>query len=518
MTNLSELLPSGGGQNAVDFTASGTLNNGTIVGLKSDGTVAVLDPSTVGSPADFANTSNVAFPAAAYDGIRNVVHIAFRDNQSGGYVTHCAGSISGSTITWGTPSTIDTTVAGPKDIDIAFNGSIQFPIVTWCQASGGDLYVKSGTGGSGTNMNWNGNRLLVASGDNNNCMIAYNPNASNASSAETLLAYGYQQGNTLYVKALTTTNGGITSVKATAYPAYGGSDQYNPVGLVKIALSNSFILVSNRNNYTTGAQGCACYQVTINSSSITHSSGANIGTGFSITGTTCDESLSSNTGRMAADFNQGNTAIITGAFNEGGQANTLRAYVLTANGTSVVPSVSSPVDMLPGQSGNIFYGASTVFDTNANKFVTVVGLGTNSYYAIVLTSTQSGTTFTVESGQTNLQAQNIYYDQIVSAYSDHSNNVFIASNQNPNTYYRGVMFTAGSLGIDKVIGITAQAISNGASGTVNLLGGINESQSGLTAGTDYYVDASTGQLTASSSGNTFIGTAVSATTLNIKDL
>ena len=80
------------------------------------------------------------------------------------------------------------------------------------------------------------------------------------------------------------------------------------------------------------------------------------------------------------------------------------------------------------------------------------------------------------------------------------------------------MFTAGSLGIDKVIGITSQAISNGASGTVNLLGGINESQSGLTAGTDYYVDASTGQLTASSSGNTFIGTAVSATTLNIKDL
>lgn len=517
MTNLSELLPSGGGQNAVEFTASGTLNNGTIVGLKSDGTVAVLDPSTVGSPADFANTSNVAFAAAAYDGIRNVVHIAYRENQSGGYVTHCAGSISGSTITWGTPSTIDTTVAGPKDIDIAFNGSIQFPIVTWCQASGGDLYVKSGTGGSGTNMNWNGNRLLVQSGDNNNCMIAYNPNASNASSAETLLTYNYQGSGTLYVKALTTTNGGITSVKATDYPAYG-SDQYLPVGLVKIATSNSFLLVANQVNYTTGAQGCACYQVTIGSTSISYSSAGTIGTGFSITGTACDESLSSNTHRMAADFNQGTTAVITGAFNEGGQANTLRAYVLTGNGTGSAPSVSSPVDMLPGQSGNIFYGASTVFDTNANKFVTVVGLGTNSYYAIVLTSTQSGTTFTVDSGQTNLQAQNIYYDQIVAAYSDHSNNVFIASNQNPNTYYRGVMFTAGSLGIDKVIGITAQAISNGASGTVNLLGGINESQSNLTIGTDYYVDASTGQLTADSSGNTFIGTAISGTTLNIKDL
>ena len=316
-------------------------------------------------------------------------------------------------------------------------------------------------------------------------MIAYNPNASSASSAETLLAYNYQADGTLYVKALTTTNGGITSVKATDYPASSSPIHYLPVGLVKIAASNSFLLVANEVNYTTGAQGCACYQVTIGSTSISHSSAGTIGTGFSITGTTCAESLSSNTHRMAADFNQGNTAVITGAFNEGGQANTLRAYVLTGNGTSSAPSVSSPVDMLPGQSGNIFYGTSTVFDTNANKFVTAVGLGTNSYYTIVLTSTQSGTTFTVDSGQTSLQSQNIYYDGVVAAYSSHSNNVLIASQQNPASNYRGVMFTPGSLNVDKVIGITAQAITNGASGTVNLLGGINESQSGLTPGTDY---------------------------------
>ena len=135
-----------------------------------------------------------------------------------------------------------------------------------------------------------------------------------------------------------------------------------------------------------------------------------------------------------------------------------------------------------------------------------------------MTSTLSGTTFTVNSGQTSLQSQNIYYDAITATYSDHTNNTVITSNQNPVAAYRGVTFAVGTLNVDKLIGITAQAISNGASGTVNLLGGINESQSGLTPGLDYYVDASTGQLTATSSGNTFIGTAVSATTLNIKDL
>ena len=42
MSNLSELLPTGGGQNAVDFVATGTLASGQAVILKTDGTVAAL--------------------------------------------------------------------------------------------------------------------------------------------------------------------------------------------------------------------------------------------------------------------------------------------------------------------------------------------------------------------------------------------------------------------------------------------------------------------------------------------
>ena len=33
MSNLSDLLPSGGGQNIVEFTASGTISSGQAVGL-----------------------------------------------------------------------------------------------------------------------------------------------------------------------------------------------------------------------------------------------------------------------------------------------------------------------------------------------------------------------------------------------------------------------------------------------------------------------------------------------------
>ena len=49
MSNLSELLPSGGGQNVVEFTASGTAASGKPVILNTNGTVTQVAESTVSS-------------------------------------------------------------------------------------------------------------------------------------------------------------------------------------------------------------------------------------------------------------------------------------------------------------------------------------------------------------------------------------------------------------------------------------------------------------------------------------
>ena len=47
MSNLSELLPTGGGQNSVDFVATGTLASGQTVALKTDGTVEAVATTSV---------------------------------------------------------------------------------------------------------------------------------------------------------------------------------------------------------------------------------------------------------------------------------------------------------------------------------------------------------------------------------------------------------------------------------------------------------------------------------------
>ena len=71
--------------------------------------------------------------------------------------------------------------------------------------------------------------------------------------------------------------------------------------------------------------------------------------------------------------------------------------------------------------------------------------------------------------------------------------------------------TQSNLLVNDIVGIADEAISNGASGPVNLIGGIDNNQSSLTTGTTYYV-ASNGDLsTSSTSPNKKLGVAISAT-------
>ena len=66
----------------------------------------------------------------------------------------------------------------------------------------------------------------------------------------------------------------------------------------------------------------------------------------------------------------------------------------------------------------------------------------------------------------------------------------------------------------EIIGFTTGAITSGATGDVTVIGGLNDQQSGLTAGTKYYVSG-TGGLTTTDSG-VYAGRALSSTNLLVK--
>ena len=110
MSNLSELLPAGAGAKSAKFVATGNLASGQTVALKADGTVEAI--VAVGGLPE-AGTS-VAFNSASqelattYDSNSNKVVIAFRDQGNSSYGTAVVGTVSGTSISFGTPVVFGT--------------------------------------------------------------------------------------------------------------------------------------------------------------------------------------------------------------------------------------------------------------------------------------------------------------------------------------------------------------------------------------------------------------------------
>ena len=103
---------------------------------------------------------------------------------------------------------------------------------------------------------------------------------------------------------------------------------------------------------------------------------------------------------------------------------------------------------------------------------------------------------------------------------DTTANVYIAALRKGSTDI-GISFvfnSATGAGVADFIGLADAAISNAATGKINVKGSINSKQSSLTIGSDYYVQNDGSISTTSTSPAVKIGQAVTATTINMMDL
>ena len=82
----------------------------------------------------------------------------------------------------------------------------------------------------------------------------------------------------------------------------------------------------------------------------------------------------------------------------------------------------------------------------------------------------------------------------------------------------GQIEAADSANLANVIGLAAAAITSGATGDINVFGGINEAQTGLTIGSNYYINSSGSLTTSNTRPYLALGQAISATTINLRDL
>ena len=107
MSNLSDLLPAGGGGLTKEFVASGNLSNGQTLILNSDGTVTAVAGSGSGAsvPAGSVSRFDVGatkFPSSHYDGSTGRLVVVFADQTNGYYGTACVGTVTGTSIVFST--------------------------------------------------------------------------------------------------------------------------------------------------------------------------------------------------------------------------------------------------------------------------------------------------------------------------------------------------------------------------------------------------------------------------------
>ena len=152
MTNLSDLLPAGGSAKEATAVASGNIATGQTIVLKSNGQIEVVSETQISE--GFGSTvtwdSGANYPqqvAIAYD--TNVDRICVCYYYSGSYPRAQIGTVSGSSITFGTATQVMTQTSGA--LDCAFDAS-QNKIIVVSYDNGTTKGVSAvGTITSGTN-------------------------------------------------------------------------------------------------------------------------------------------------------------------------------------------------------------------------------------------------------------------------------------------------------------------------------------------------------------------------------
>jgi hypothetical protein len=480
MSNLSELLPSGGGQNAVDFVASGTLSSGQTVALKADGTVEAVaetfDATTsVGTSVSFH--TSIGRISSAYDSDTGKIVVAYYDGSTV-HVKCVVGTVSGSTISFGSVATVFA--SGSVWNTITFDSSNNKVVIAYSGASG---YLNAVVGTvSGTSISFG------------TPTVAYSSNSqyltSTFDSANGKIILGWQNsgsGNSEFRGIVGTVSGTGISFGTSLNVSFSVGVNWCNV----IYEPNSGRIVFLAENFSSGTFSYLC---TVSGTSLTYNSYA---------------AISANRIQNISSSAVGSSKIVLSGKNLSN----------SSYGTSFVGTISGTT--ISYGSGVIFSSSSTTdtatsYDSAIDRVVVSYRDSGSTDDGEFVVGSVSGTSISFSS-PTTFDSGEVGY---VSSTFDSAQNKIVTAYQDAAGAQAGdaVVITAGSLTSSSAdfIGITAGAISDTATGAVNVYGGINEAQTGLTIGSDYYVQGD-GSLSTTTS-DVKVGQAISATTINMMDL
>jgi len=448
MSNLSELLPTGGGQNVVEFTADGAITAGQAVALQSDGTIAPVAETSVaqaiGTPVAFSSGGAEDF-SVVFDEASEKTVIVYRDQANGNRATAVVATVSGTSISYGTPVAFSNVSASA--ISAIYVPSIEGVVVVLYQS-----VMRCFTGVvSGTSISFT-EQAQFGTGSSSHTAITYN-------SRDNLIAVAWADGsNSNYgtARAARVSRGSVI---------WGTAIVFNSATTRHISCAYNY----NFNYFAVVYQPNTSSPLTSKVASFTrslYSTGADFNTFYSPLGLNVSSPLLSS---MAAVPNTDQFIVISQ--NEFRRGSFSPDYGISWDPATeyTIPSLTTKATVLwlPNSSQYLIVGEK-IPDAQA---VLATPLGANTLIGSLITLATS-----VDNGA--VAGYDPIQKKIIVAFKGNIAAAGVALVfQNAYSYSNNADF----------IGFAVDAIADGASGNVNVYGGISENQTGLTPASDYYI-------------------------------
>jgi len=413
--------------------------------------------------------------SATFDPDEGKVVIAFREYDSGNNIGKAiVGTVSGTDITFGTAVVFASVNSSYNSI--VFDSSNNKVVIAYKDSSITHSRAIVGTV-SGTSISF-GSPTSFISNNANPVRMTY------TESGKVVIVYR-DGSNSYYAYAIVGTVSG-TSI------SFGSQTQFNDSNTSDLDVTYD----------TNSSKVVVAYEDNANSSYATAIVGTVSGTSISfgsevVIGGACYD--------IVATFDSTNNKVVV-AYVDSGNSSYGTAAVGTVSGTSI--SFGTPVVFESADTNYI----SIAFDSNAERVSIKYADQGDSGKGTVIDGVVSGTSITFGTPYVFKSSQ-IYYAEEGSTFDSNAGKVVLVYRAAATG--EAVVITSGgestNLTTDNYIGITGEAISNAATGKINIIGGTNTGQSGLTTAQTYYVQVDGTLATTADTPSVVAGTSISDT-------
>ena len=464
--------------------ASGTLANGVPVCVNSDGTVSEIAETNITQnvgAATVITTNSTEWLASAYDPVADRLVVFYRDGGNNNYGTAVVGTVSGTTISFGTPTVF-------KSSECNYNAA------TYDVASGKIVVVYEDS----ANSSYGGAQVGTVSGSSISfgSRVTFNPNGTtrhlaityDSTAQKVVVVYAW---NTFFSASVGTVSGNSISFGSQAQIAQSGN-QYRNCAVTYDPTADKIVAVGSDLGQSTRPEA---FLGTVSGTSISFGSEVpiNFNTSSTSNAITYDASI------------QAVVVVYKTA------SSTSRAEVGTISGSTL--TFNNTVTNWDTTGG---YNFRLVYDSLAQKCVIFYQNGSN-LDPYVVTLTGSGTTLTAG---TPVQIDTRNQDQNTAVFDSGSNQVLLSWYNTQDTQQEAVMFrnaaTVQNLTSDNFIGFSDSGYLSGQNVGVDSTCSVNREQTGLTAGEKYYVQNDGSLSTTPDTPSVEAGTAISSTEILVK--